>query len=151
MLGRKEYTRDEFEHGKAAVGEQLASYKKLASVLVGETADETVRSAFGDFQVPLFNNMTLMLDRLFVHRLRMVTGKDGNPLNEVEMICDSLMSNNGILREKSPIKYVPHQSVVKLDIGDQIRLTAEEFEPLTSAFFAELESKFLHKRFIHFN
>ena len=73
----------------------------------------------------------------------MVTGKDGNPLNEVEMICDSLMNNDGILREKSPIKYVPHQSVVKLDIGDQIRLTAEEFEPLASAFLAELESKFL--------
>jgi hypothetical protein len=30
--------------------------------------------------------MTLMLDRYFVHRLRMVTGKDGNPLNEVELI-----------------------------------------------------------------
>ena len=86
---------------------------------------------------------SVRIDRLFVHRLRMVTGKDGNPLNEVEMICDSLMNNDGVLREKSPIKYVPHQSVVKLDIGDQIRLTAEEFEPLTSAFFAELESKFL--------
>ncbi len=143
MLGRKEYTRDEFEDGKAAVEKQLALYKKLASVLAGEAADTPVQVAFGDFQDPLFNNMTLMLDRLFVHRLRMVTGKDGNPLNEVEMICDSLMNNDGILREKSPITYVPDQSVVKLNIGDQIRLTAKEFEPLSAAFFAELESKFL--------
>jgi hypothetical protein len=27
--------------------------------------------------------MTLVLDRYFVHRLRVVTGKDGDPLNEV--------------------------------------------------------------------
>ena len=143
MLGRKEYTRDEVEGGKAAVDEQLVLFRNLDSLLADEVADERVQSAFGDFQGPLFNNMTLMLDRLFVHRLRMVTGKDSNPLNEVEMICDSLMNNNGILREKSPIKYVPDQSVVKLDIGDRIRLTAEEFEILAAAFFAELESKFL--------
>ena len=30
-----------------------------------------------------FNNMTLVLDRYFVHRLRTVTGKDGNPLNQL--------------------------------------------------------------------
>jgi hypothetical protein len=34
--------------------------------------------------LPLFcNNLMLVLDRRFVHRLRMVTGKAGNPLNEV--------------------------------------------------------------------
>jgi hypothetical protein len=26
----------------------------------------------------------------------MVTGKDSNPLNEVELICDSLMNNDGL-------------------------------------------------------
>jgi len=74
--------------------------------------------------------MTLVLDRYFVHRLRMVTGKDGNPLNEVEMLCDSLMNNNGILRDSNVIKLVPDQSVVNLHIGDPIRLTAAAFERL---------------------
>jgi hypothetical protein len=32
---------------------------------------------------------------------------------------------------------------VKLSIGDQIRLTADEFERLSAAFFAELERRFL--------
>jgi hypothetical protein len=42
-----------------------------------------------------FNNIALVLDRYFVHTIRIVTGKDGNALNEVEMICDSLMKTTG--------------------------------------------------------
>jgi hypothetical protein len=87
--------------------------------------------------------MTLVLDRYYVHRLRMVTGKDGNPLNEVEMICDSLLNNHGILRDNNLIQYIPEQSVVKLKVGDKIHITAEEFERLSAAFFAKLERKFL--------
>jgi hypothetical protein len=71
------------------------------------------------------------------------TGKDGNPLTEVEMIGDSSMNNNGVQRGSNVIKYIPDQSVVKLHIGDQIRLTADEFERLSAASFAELERKFL--------
>ena len=55
-------------------------------------------SALEAFQPLLFNNMTLILDRYFVHRLRTVTGKDGNPLNEVELLSESLMNNDGVLR-----------------------------------------------------
>ncbi len=87
--------------------------------------------------------MALVLDRYFVHRLRTVTGKDCNALNELEMICDSLMNNEGVLRGSNVIKYVPEQSVVKLDIGDEVRLTATDFERLSAAFFAEIERKFL--------
>jgi hypothetical protein len=73
----------------------------------------------------------------------MVTGKDGNPLNEVEMIYYSLLNNNGILRDGNVIKYIPGQAVIKLNVGDKICLTAEEFERLYAAFFAELERKSL--------
>ena len=59
------------------------------------------------------------------------------------MICDSLMNNNGLLRDSNVIKYIPGQSVVKLHVGDKIHLTAEEFERLSATFFAELERKFL--------
>ena len=41
------------------------------------------------------------------------------------------------------IKYVPDESVVKQQIGKSIKLTAPEFELLSSAFFAELERRFL--------
>ena len=41
------------------------------------------------------------------------------------------------------IKLIPEESVVKLRIGDPIRLTAEDFERLSAAFSVEIERKFL--------
>ncbi|MDX6256673.1 MAG: hypothetical protein QOJ11_3007 [Frankiales bacterium] len=131
MLGRKDYTKDELDHAKAAVAEQLAAYRTFARV------------ATTDFEALYFNNMLLVLDRYFVHRARAVTGKDGNPINEVELLAESLMNNDGILRGNSVLKYAPEQSVVKLKVGDRIRLTADQFDRLSTAFFAEMEAKFL--------
>lgn len=76
----------------------------------------------------------------------MVAGKDGNPLNEVELLTESLMNNEGVLRGNNVIKFVPDKSVVKLNIGDRIKLTSAQFERLAKAFFAEIESKFLSVR-----
>jgi hypothetical protein len=56
-----------------------------------------------------FTNMVLALDRPFVHRFRMVAGKDGNPRNDVEMIFDSVMNNDGVLQDINAIKYLPDQ------------------------------------------
>jgi hypothetical protein len=39
--------------------------------------------------------MVLGLDHYFLHRVRKLEGKDGNPLNEVRVICDSLTDNDG--------------------------------------------------------
>ena len=74
--------------------------------------------------------MVLALDRPFVHRVRPVTGKDENPLNEVELLVDSLMNNDGIFEGNNVIKLTPDQSVLKLESGDPIRLTAPDFERL---------------------
>jgi hypothetical protein len=41
------------------------------------------------------------------------------------------------------IKLIPEQSVVKLHIGDRIALTADQFDRLSAAFFAEIEHRFL--------
>jgi hypothetical protein len=44
---------------------------------------------------------------------------------------------------RQQIKLTPERSVVKLHVGDPIRLTEAEFERLCAAFFAELERRFL--------
>ena len=143
MLGRKDYTQEELDHAKTAVGQQLAAYRKLVKALDGAGSDPKVASALEAFEPLLCNNMTLVLDRYFVHRLRTVTGKDGNPLNEVELLADSLMNNGGELRGKNVIKYVPEEAVVGLEEGERISLSAAEFERLAKAFFADIKSKFV--------
>jgi hypothetical protein len=53
------------------------------------------------------------------------------------------MNNNGVLRDSNVIRLIPEQSVVNLHVGDPIRLTEDDFDRLSSAFFVELERKFL--------
>jgi hypothetical protein len=143
MQGRKDYTQDELDHARTAVGTQLAAYHQLIKAIGSAISDPKVTSAVEAFE-PLFcNNMTLVLDRYFVHRLRVATGKDGNPLNEVELLTESLMNNHGVLRGNNVVRFVPGESVLKLNIGDRIQLTAQQFERLSDAFFADIESKFV--------
>ena len=53
------------------------------------------------------------------------------------------MNNDGVLRTNNVIKLILDQSVLRLNIGDRIRLSAAQFDRLSRAFFIELESKFL--------
>jgi hypothetical protein len=137
MLGRKDYTREELENSRTAISAQLAAYRRLAS------AAGTANGALDDFQTLFFNNMVIVLDRYFVHRVRLVTGKDANPLNEVELLADSLMRNGGQLLASSVIKWQPEQTVLGLVPGQRIAVTEEQFERLSAAFLDELERRFV--------
>jgi hypothetical protein len=143
MLGRKDYSQEELDHGKAATKRQLASYRKLAGAVAGESPEDGAKPALEALERDLFNNLTLALDRYYVHRIRSVGGKDGNPLNEVEMIVDSLMRDDGVLQGSSVINYDPERSILGLRVGEEIRLTADDFERLSKAFFDELARRFL--------
>ena len=143
MLGRNSYSREEFEHARSSLDTQVSAYADLVKRLSAQAPDTKVESSLAAFEGLFFNNLLLVLDRYFVHRVRSVAGKDGNPLNEVELICESLMNNNGIFRAGNVIRYIADDSVVRLNIGDQIRLSVGEFERLSSTSFDELERKFL--------
>ncbi len=143
MLGRKDYTQEEFDNGKAAIEQEVAAYHHMASAIATVTTDNDVTAAREQFEARFFSGMVLVLDRYFVHRLRQVTGKDANPLNEVELLVDSLMNNGGVLRVSNVIKWIPDQTVLKLKVGDTIQLTAPDFGRLSAAFFADLKRKFV--------
>ncbi len=141
MLGRKNYTREELDHARDAVAQELEAYRTLAQAVAdgnGGGADALAR-----FEPLFFNSMALVLDRYFVHRLRGVTGKDGNPLNEVELLSDSLMNNDGRFRGNNVIKLNTDETVLQLEPGERIEIRAQEFERLAEAFFADLEAKFV--------
>lgn len=143
MAGGKSYTRDELDHAKAAIGHQVAAYRELDAAIAGETPDPVALTALETFEPLFFSNLTLTLDRYFVDRSRMVAREDAKALNELELLVDSLINNGGLLRANDAVAFRPDDSVLELQIGDRIRLTAAQFERLAHACFEEIEAKFL--------
>ena len=94
------------------------------------------------FEPVFFNNMVLVLDSFFTHRLRGMEGKDGNPLNEVRVIQISLVENDGRLTVDTTIKLKAATSVLGYDVGDEIRLQEADFTRLAEAYFTEIEKKY---------
>jgi hypothetical protein len=132
MLGMKRYPREYVDKSRSKVAADVAAFRKLAA-----------KTTVDGFESTFFNNMVLVLDHLFVHRLRTVEGKDGNALNEVRVLGDSIMDNNGILLADKSIKLSPAKSVLKYEQGDQITLSEAQFKQLSKAYFDEIERKFV--------
>ncbi|HEX3621105.1 MAG TPA: hypothetical protein VHT97_02205 [Acidimicrobiales bacterium] len=145
MLGRKNYPKDYIDHCRSMMDAQMAAHRALTDAIAAssKTGDSKVGAALDAFEPPLFNHLVIVLDHYFVHRLVMIAGKDGNPLNEVRLLNDSLLLNNGVLKVDQGIKLDPAESVLGLKAGDPIRITEPEFVRLADAYFAEIEKKFL--------
>lgn len=141
MLGMKVYPQDYIDACRARVDADLRAYRKQ----VGQAVSK-------EFEARFFNDQVLLLDYMFVHRLTGIEGKDGNPLNEVRVLVNSLLLNDGKLQvDKLPgwpnsasagLKLPPEKSVLKLKPGDEVKLTEAEFVRLSKAFFGELEKKY---------
>jgi hypothetical protein len=127
MLGRNAYTPGEIEHARSAVKKQLADWR--------------ASGAGGDLEATYFNGLALALDRPFVHRIRKLTGKDTNPLSEVELVVDSLIGNDGRFETGTVVTWQPERSVLGLAQGDEVRLDADSYERLATAFLDELEKR----------
>jgi len=137
----KTYSQDYINACRARVEANLRAYRKQ----VGKTQSKEFESRF-------FNDQVLLLDYMFVHRLSGVEGRDGNPLNEVRILCNSILLNKSKLQVDrlpgwpnsavSGLKLPPEKSLLKLQVGDEIRLTEADFVRLSKAFFAEMEKKY---------
>ena len=107
-----------------------------------DTAEFAAVGGSADAEAAFFNNMVLALDHYFLHRVRKQEGKDGNPLNEVRVLCDSLVENDGVFAADSTIKLKPEETVLGLEPGDAIRLTQDDFRRLADGFLAEIEARY---------
>ncbi len=144
MLGMKHYPQDYIDACRARVDTDLRAYGKLtaAAKKASDGDSSSLHAALRGFEPRFFNNMVLVLDELFVHRLRTVEGKDGNPLNEVRVLANSIILNGGTFEPDNAIKLAPETSVLKHRPGDKVALTESDFEALSKAYFDEVERKF---------
>src|SRR2546428_8890926 len=83
----KKYTKDYIAACRARVDADLRAYRSQVG-----------RAPSKEFEARFFNDQVLLLDYMFVHRLSGIDGKDGNPLNEVRVLCNSLLLNRGKLQ-----------------------------------------------------
>lgn len=145
MLGRENYTKEEIDTARAMVESDLRAYRRLPDAAKTK-----------EFEAFFFNREIQLLDYMFVHRLRAVEGKDGNPLIEVRVLCNSILLNEGSLQVETPpewpmsagrsLKLVPEKSVLKLKVGDVVKLSEADFVRLSKAFFVALEEKYLRSK-----
>lgn len=138
MLAEKSYDRDYVDACRGLVRREMAAYGELRAVAVPVDAD-----AVAGFEGDFLNGMVVLLDALFVHRTRAIEGKDGNPLNEVRVLTNSITRNGGVFQGEKAIKLDPAASVLGYGDGDTIRLTTTDFGRLADAYFGEIERRFL--------
>jgi len=138
MLATNKYPREYVDQCRRRIDSQVATYRTA----VGAKGDK-LGSPFELLEHEFFNNMVLMLDYLFVHRARTLELKDGNPLNEVRVICKSITQNQGVMSTDNAVKLDPAKSVTGLQYGEEIKMNDAEFLRLAEAFFVELERKFM--------
>lgn len=145
MLCVNNYTQKYIDECRSKVAAQVSAYQTLVAAARNQTATDEplLNAAIEAFEPHFFSNMVLALDSYFVHRARAIEKKDGNPLNEVRMLCNSMMNNNNVMCADKTIKFDPAKSVLKYRVGDEIKLNEADFTHLSTAFIAEIENKYL--------
>jgi len=140
----KEYDGDYIDACRSRVETQTAMFREVAQAARdhGDADVSGLEGALESLESEYFNNMLLVLEGYFVHRLRGVEGKDGNALNEVRVLARSLMENGGTVMEDAQIALDPERSVLGLRVGEPVRLTLQQYTRLSNAFFRELERRF---------
>jgi hypothetical protein len=143
MLARNSYPKAYITACRARVDAQVEDFRKLAAAKQNlEPKSPAFEKAFETVEVAFFNNLAIVLEGYFVHRTRALEKNDGNPLNEVRVIANSLMTNDEMMGSDNTIKLIPEKSVLKYELGDPIRLNEADFTQLANAFFTDLEAKF---------
>ena len=137
MLAVTAYTKDYIGECRANIRAQLAAYDKL--VAAAPAKSERIVEAFDRH---FFNNLVLVLDHFFMHRARAQEGKDGNPANEVRLLCNAIMTGGNTMGADKTIKFDPAKSVTKFKMGDAVALDKKSFLALSNAFFDEIQKKF---------
>jgi hypothetical protein len=132
-------SREYLNEWKSRMKAQLAARRELvAAGREQRNSQAGFDAALSTFDPLFFSNLLLALNVAFGHR----SLTDGNVLNEVRMLCNSILLNRGVMAADETVQYDASRSVLGVEVGQEIRLNEADFVRLSSAFFEELEAKF---------
>lgn len=134
MLGRNSYPAAQIAACRKDMAEMAATWRAVAARSEAKAREEA--------EVQVFNQMVVALEGWFVHRLRGVEGKDGNPMNEVRLLAQGVTAQNGWFPEDKTIRWRPEASITGYAPGDRIRLDERTFSRLAGAFLDAVAERF---------
>ncbi|SRR6266478_2359462 len=109
MLCVNNYAQKYIDECRSRVAAQVSAYQALVATARNQAANDEppLNAAIEAFEPHFFNNIVLALDSYFVHRARAIEKKDGNPLNEVRMLCNSITP-------KVPVNFAEKMSLTNI-------------------------------------
>lgn len=138
MLATNTFPPDVIATARDRAAATLAGWRRLVDAATSPDA----AAALHALEPTCFGNALVALDAPFVHRLRAAEGKDGNPLNEVRLLCGALLGGDGVLRAERSIRYDPARAVLGLAVGERVQLRAEQFGRIADAFLDEIARRY---------
>lgn len=127
MPGRNAYTSDEIESCRDHCDCLLAAWG------ANDIQDSTLEAR-------VFTQAVVVLDAWFAERKRDPESTGVGPLDEVRVIADSVIRNGGTLRVDGSVPWVPERTALRLEVGQEVEVTANGYERLAAAYLAALDA-----------
>ncbi|MFJ7421026.1 hypothetical protein ACIQXD_20775 [Streptomyces uncialis] len=141
MPSVQHYGQEYIDGSRARIAARVASYRRLAATAaeLGGEAKIAFQTSLLAFEPVFFNDLLLALELHFAHRAPGPRDPYGDPLEEVRLLSEALLTGDGTLRaDPGPDR---QSSVLGLAAGDRVRLREADFVRLAAAFFTEIERR----------
>lgn len=143
MLSVSAYPQRYIDEARARIDAQVSAFTALAREVrdVGHT-EANVTAALDALEPEYFANMVIALDSHFVHRSRGQERKDGNAMNEVRVLVNSIQQHDSIMTAEKGIRLDAARSVLGIEYGDRVSIDRTGFERLAGAFLEAVEATY---------
>ena len=144
MLSVSAYPQQYIDEARARVMVQVSAFAELAREVrgAGQSRSGGVAAALDALEPEYFANLVIALDSHFVHRSRGQERKDGNAMNEVRVLVNSIQQHDSVMTAEKGIRLDAARSVLGIEYGERIRIDADGFERLAAAFLEALEATY---------